>query len=148
MKMSKLTFAVLVLLWGSCLTAQDLKPRSNEPSQCAALPCIVASIALTDQTTPASQIAVVTPTTSGVFRVTAYIESSALDGSQWGLQFKYTDDLRGRSEGLYQIHPGDSVSLVYSIRDVAGQPITYTVSELKNWTGGSYDLFVAVEQIQ
>jgi hypothetical protein len=150
LKMSRLGFLALLLTCISSLpvTAEDTGQRINEPSSCATLPCVVASISLQGQTAPVAETAVFIPSTSGLFRITAYIESSAMNGSQWGLQFKYTDDLRGRSAALYQVHPGDSESIVYNIRDVAGQPINYTVSELKNWTGGSYDLFITVEEIQ
>ena len=136
----KYCLAVLILL--------GLSVSGFAQLQCTAFPCTIASVSLTDQTVPVSATPLVTPTTSGLFRVTFYFESSAIQGSVWGLSFKYTDDLATRSTAVWQAHPGQWANFAYVFRDVAGQPITYTVAQLKSGAGANYDLFITVEQLQ
>jgi len=91
---------------------------------------------------------VFTPTTDGLFRVTFYMESIPLTGTLWDLSFKYTDDLKARNTPVWQVHGGQIADFTYIFREVAGQPITYTVAGGNNPPGASYDLFITVEQLQ
>lgn len=142
---------VVMIVFGLCVSglAQAGKARRSDGTECAALPCVVASVALLDQTTPVNSTPLVTPAAGGLFRVTVYMESSPTLGSHWGLSFGYTDDLNTRNTAVFQIHPAQVSAFTEILRDVAGQPITYSVKAPSNPPpGASYDLFVTVEQLQ
>ena len=144
--MKNFVLAVFLLALTTVGFAQDA--RRSADGTCAVFPCVVATLSVTNQTVPVSETALFTPTTSGLFRVTVYMESSAIQGSVWSLQFKNTDDLKKRSGSIVQVAPGQLLSGVSVYRDVAGQPITYTVAQVKVGEGAFYDLFVTVEQLQ
>ena len=144
--MKNFVFAVFLLALTTVGFAQDA--RRSADGTCVVFPCVVATLSVTNQTVPVSETALFTPTTSGLFRVTFYMESSPVRGSDWGLQFKYTDDLKTRSEPVWQATPGNLASFNYVFRVVAGQPITYAVTQVKIGEGAYYDLFITVEQLQ
>jgi hypothetical protein len=126
--------------------AQEARRASD--GTCVVFPCVVATLSVTNQTAAVSETALFTPTTSGLFRVTYYMESSPILASVWGLQFKYADDLKVRSEPVVRVNPGQSPSFSLMFRDVAGQPITYAVTQIKSSPDAYYDLFITVEQLQ
>ena len=115
--------------------------------QTGTLPCVVASLSLTDQTQSVSKVPIFTSGVSGLFRVSFYLDSSRIRGSVWYLDFNWTDDLRPRRIGSYIANAGTETFTQFPIRAVAGQPITYTVTEQTN-IQASYDLFITVEQLQ
>jgi hypothetical protein len=118
--------------------------RQNAP--CTSFPCIVASIALTSQSMSVSEVPIYTPTTSGVFRVTYYFEADAQAiGGSWLLTWSWTDDLKPQKIPPVMVQPGEYFSYVLPIRDLASHPIAYSVM---GHTGGSYNLFATVEQVQ
>jgi hypothetical protein len=118
-------------------------------AQCAAFPCVVGSVALLDQTAAVSQVPLFTPHTSGLFRVSGYLESAAVKGSIWAPSFSWVDDLKIRHIPFPVVTPGSYTNFASSlpVRGVAGQPITYTVMKGQN-NPGSYSLFITVEQLQ
>jgi len=143
-------FALLMML-GLCVSgfAQTAKARRADGTECAALPCVVASVSLLDQTAPFPQTALLTSTTGGLFRVTQYLESSHIKGSTWGVTFGWTDDLKTWSTGVFQAHAGSISAGTWVVRIIPGQSITYAVTQgNNNPPGTSYYLFVTVEQLQ
>jgi hypothetical protein len=102
------TNLLLVLLLGLTTlgSAQSAKAIRSDGTACAALPCVVANVSLTDQTSPIAQTALFSPTIGGLFRVTSYLESSRVQGSTWGIAYGWTDDLKTWStEGFSKLMP-------------------------------------------
>jgi hypothetical protein len=141
---------VLLLVLSAPGFAQTAKAKKADGTECAALPCVVASVSLTNQTEPITPTTLFAPATSGLFHVTYYLESSHVNGSVWYISFKWTDDLKTRGTGSFGANPGgiSGQSLSWNFRCVAGQPIQYSVTGQDNSGGQSFDLFVTVEQLQ
>jgi hypothetical protein len=120
----------------------------NVSSPCASFPCIVASISLINQTASVSHVPIYTPTTSGLFRVTYYLESDIHGiGGFWIFSWNWTDDLKTETPSPIYLEPGGYLNYgVPGMRVLAGHPITYTVTNEGH--GGSYSLFATVEQLQ
>lgn len=119
----------------------------NESSPCSSFPCVVATIALTDQTVSVSQVPVYTPATTGLFRVVYYEESSASGIGTWNFTWNWTDDLKTEAFGPFPLFPGHYFNDgIWGMRVLAGTHITYTVTRLGN--PGAYNLFATVEQLQ
>jgi hypothetical protein len=145
--MKKLALCLLVTLTANIANAQSTGLKND--TQCAVLPCVVESVSLVDQSSPINTTALVNPLTSGLYRVTYYLESSAIKGSVWGVSFNWTDDVKPHSSGNYVAYAGASSTYTFVMRAVAGQPITYAVTEGNGNPGGTtFDLFVTVEQLQ
>jgi len=142
-------FALLMML-GLCVSgfAQTTKARRADGTECASLPCVVASISLTDQTSPVSQVPLIVPGADGLYRVTFYLESSHVKGSVWGISFNWTDDLRNWTTENYFALAGTEYSWMLNLRALAGEPISYTITRKNNPPGATYSLFVTVEQLQ
>ena len=119
---------------------------NSQNAPCPSFPCIVASISLLNQTVSVSQVPIYTPATNGVFRVTYYFEPNARGiGGSWLLTFGWRDDVKQETIPPVLVQSGSYVSYALPVRDLAGYPIVYSV--MSN-TGGSYSLFVIVEQVQ
>ena len=117
-------------------------------AQCAAFPCVVASVSLVDQTEPV-RTAVFTPTNSGLFRVTVYMEASHTPSSHWDLFFYWKDDLRPTGMGLGSPMGGQILTNSFNVRAIAGGPISYILKKGKNTPPeATYNLFITVEQLQ
>lgn len=146
----KIWMSLLILL-GLSLTciAQNGKARRSDGTECTAFPCVVATVSLTDQASPTGPIALVTPTTGGLYQLIYYLESERVKGSVWGVTFAWTDDLKTNSSGLFQVAAGNASTYTYNMRGVAGQPITYAISRGQGNPGGNtYNIFISVVQIQ
>jgi len=122
-------------------------------AQCAAFPCIVASVALTNQTQAALQVPLYTPPTDGLFRISAYEQTTKLgsvSGGFWKFIFGWTDPLKPRTiSGQVSDNGWSTLWAPITIRDVAGQPIAYSVKPGGGNPGlTSYNLFITVEQLQ
>ena len=139
--------AILILFGVSTSGFAQTGKIKTDGTQCATLPCVVASLSLTDQTQSVSNVPILTSSVSGLFRVSFYMDSSRIRGSIWHLVFNWTDDLRPRQTGSYIVNAGNEAFSQFPVRGVAGQPITYTVNEQTN-IQATYDLFIAVEQVQ
>ena len=111
-------------------------------AECAAFPCVVASVALTDQTTPA-EVPIFTPTESGLFRISFYF----IQGARWILGFDWTDGHRLQSFKWYQGPVNQPIGTSLVVRGVAGRPLSYRVRKSQD-NQGTYDLFITVEQLQ
>jgi hypothetical protein len=120
---------------------------NKQSAPCASFPCIVASIALANQTVPVSEVPIYTPTADGLFRVVYYEEVSETGFGIWVFTWRWTDDLKTESQDMIQLSQGAYANYgVTGIRALAGHPITYTVTH--RFGGGSYNLFATVEQMQ
>lgn len=146
MKQCLIAMVVLVL----CVSglAQTRKAIRSDGTECAALPCVAASVALTDQTATVPPTQLIAPADGGLFRITYYIESSRMRGSTWFLQFFWRDDIKTRAFLNGGAGPGSYGSLSLVTRVAPGHAITYSVTDNSNPPGTSYNLFVSVEQLQ
>jgi len=143
MKRCRLVGAFLIALSASGF-GQEAR---NESSPCPSFPCVVASIALTDQTMSVSQVPIYTPPATGLFRVVYYEESLPSGPGYWIFTWNWTDDLKTEAFGPYELYPGDYFNDgIWGMRVLAGTPITYTVT--RSGGPGTYDLFATVEQLQ
>jgi hypothetical protein len=147
-------YLVLLFLFGLSVSglAQTAKTRS-ETTQCAAFPCVVASVQLTNQSQQALQVPIYTPPADGLFRISAYEETQEINGVSggfWRFTFGWTDPLLHRTiQGdVYN----DSWSVLWApinIRAVAGQPIAYSVKPGGGNPGvTTWNLYITVEQLQ
>jgi hypothetical protein len=139
------------LLFGALLIALSVsgfgQQTKNESAPCASYPCVVASISLPNQTVSVSQVPIYTPTTSGLFRVTYYMEADTRGiGSNWTLAWNWRDDLKTEAPNRLYLEPGQYFNYDFPVRALAGYPITYTVTNVGH--GGSYSLYATVEQLQ
>ena len=141
MKRCLLVAALLIALSVSGF-GQEAK---NESVPWASFPCIVASVSLINQTVSVSQVPIYTPTTSGLFRITYYEESSQVGFGMWNFSWNWTDDLKKETKGPWVLYPGGYFNDgIPGMRVLAGRAMTYTVTG----NGGSYNLFATVEQLQ
>lgn len=120
----------------------------GEDTGCTVFPCVVASVTLTDQTAPLSNVVLVTPTSDALYRITYYLEPTTTN-SFWNLALNWTDEVRSRewvtAAGLNIQNVISYSALVILARQVAGQPLTYSTEQRR---AGSYSLFITVEQVQ
>jgi hypothetical protein len=149
------TNLLLVLLLGLSVSAfaQSAKAIRSDGTACAALPCVVASVSLTDRSTAASKVPIYTPSSDGVFRINIYMNTSngSVPGAYWEMSTGWTDSLATRSAIAVDVFPNGVAGAALVQQDIAGQPLTYTV---KPHGGGggvggmTYNLLVIVEQLQ
>src|SRR5581483_7311667 len=71
-------------------------------AQCAAFPCVVASLALTNQSQAIPATAIFTPTANGVFRISSYISTSTgtNKNATWEAFEGWTDEIGPRQGGF------------------------------------------------
>jgi len=122
-------------------------------AQCAAFPCVVASLALTNQSQAIPATAIFTPTANGVFRISSYISTSTgtNKNATWEAFEGWTDEIGPRQGGFVFASPNIASSSTWVARVIAGQPVLYQ-TKLYHTAGGSggmtYNLNVVVEQLQ
>jgi hypothetical protein len=142
--MRRVAFAFLLLcVW-------SVAGRFSQGTTTLIYPQIIASIAVTDQTAPTPFIPIVTPVASGMYRISAYIETSGLIHctNAWQAQIQWTDDVGARAV-LNTSQASNSCASSFTavtVRGAAGMPIAYKVRA----TGGPttpYDLYITVEQL-
>jgi hypothetical protein len=99
-----LLLAALLMVLSVSGSGQEAK---NENPACASYPCVVASISLPNQSVPVSQAPIYTPATSGLFRVTYYMEADTRGiGSNWTLSWSWRDDLKTETPSRLYLEPG------------------------------------------
>ena len=135
-----LVAAIVVVESGAALPSAPRVPR------------IVAQVTLTGQSGPIPTTTLLTPTSSGLYRVSGYlvvVDDTETQGGLTGL-VNFTDESgptafvfgsavaggRGGSQAIFLAH------------GIAGQPVTFRVDF--NMSGGTvnYDVFITVEQLQ
>ena len=121
-------------------------------AQCAAFPCVVATISLTNQNTSIPNTPIFTPVTTGIFRISAYLSTTRahVRGGLWLVQLKWTDD-NGTVKDVTVAHERSSNAFIATavVQDIGGQPLLYATTP-QGGAGGSmtYNLFIVVEQLQ
>jgi len=117
-------------------------------AQCAAFPCVVASVSLPSQHQTIPFTPLLTPATSGVYRISVYMTSAFANGGTWSAEFNWRDDRHPSLTKVQIPGLGEAYSQTTTIvRAVAGYAIGYQVNE-SNSPQFSYDLFITVEQLQ
>jgi hypothetical protein len=141
-------FATLVVLFS--LTSIGFAQSSNtrgEPTTCSTLPCEVASVTLTAQTAAIPPTVIFTPTTSGLYRVSAYLSTSPTAGSVWKYALTWSDDEKARNSGPQPVGPGTFGAFSATVQSAAGKAISYSVGAGANPTGSTFNLVITVEQL-
>jgi hypothetical protein len=151
MKHYLVAMAVFVL----CISgmAQTRKAIRSDGTECPTLPCVIASVTLTDQSTAALRVPIFTPTSDGIFRISSYMTTSdgTVKRAYWELSLGWTDNLATRSALALDVFPNGVAGATQLQSTVAGQPLTYTV---KPHGGGggvggmTYNLRLILEQLQ
>lgn len=145
--------ALLSVLAASALAITTVVHPTEANSSIAAprAPVIVAQVALSDQTGAIPVSTLVTPRSSGLFRVSGSVIGLAGCNSTAPAEVAliWTDD-RGAEQGQL-FNPGVLESSAYGlssvVRVIAGTPLSYEIpSGDVNCT--PYDLFLTVEQLQ
>jgi hypothetical protein len=141
---------LLTALLVALATSGFSQAAKNESSSCSSFPCIVASVSLTNQSTPAREVVIYTPPTSGLFRVAYYEVVAPGTGSGWMFTWQWTDDFQEETFGPFQLDPGYYFNAgIQGMRVSGGHPITYTVTPVIGTKGLEvYNFFATVEQLQ
>jgi hypothetical protein len=121
-------------------------------AQCAAFPCVVATVSLTNQSHTIPNTPIFTPPASGIFRINAYLSVAKSHNTlaNWDLLLTWTDD-NGVMKATTQAwqHIPNAANATFVVQDVGGQPLFYkTRSEDGASHGLTYNLFIVVEQLQ
>jgi hypothetical protein len=113
-------------------------------------PVIVAQVSLRNQNRSIRPTALVTPTTGGVYRISAYMATAkASFHSSWATYLNWTDDYEHTFQSVPVTVGGDKLysQAIVIVRGASNVPITYSVG-----FGGElaqpYDLFITVEQLE
>ena len=132
-------------------------------------PTIVARIALVNQTAAIPTTTLFTPTSDGLYRISAYgaiTTPVSPNGANWSVFFGWTDEagMEGSGEPLVIIADFNTPQNAYGVctqgangtqspagcvlvvRSLAGKPLTYSVTA-EFAAGGTYELFITVEQL-
>jgi hypothetical protein len=127
-------------------------------------PNLVASIRLTNQTQAIPTTLILNAPRTGLYRVSTYMaltEPGSGSNPIWALGISWTDEA-GVENGCmaeilgYQVPPGDYGSQeggvtpqeAIPVEAITGTPITYSVTRTDSGTGGTYELFITVEELQ
>jgi hypothetical protein len=138
MKLARLLVCSLIVLASAAAFAQSS-------------PQIVAQVSLQNQSADIPRTVLVTPTASGIYRITAYFVSgsnSATGG--WGLRLHWKDEDGGRITPIRWADLGrltHVISVTYTVRSITGQPIQFSVNGFDS-PNFSYNLFITVEQLE
>jgi hypothetical protein len=120
-------------------------------AQCAAFPCVVASVSLPNQSQAIPNTPIFTPTANGIFRINAYATASKGNNqsAQWVVYFGWTDDLGARkSTTTAYENSSNAPNTTFIVQDVAGLPLSYQTKPSGNVSGATYNLNIVVEQLQ
>jgi hypothetical protein len=131
-------------------------------------PRVVAKVSLTGQTAAIPTTTIFTPKANGLYRISAYGAMTtpvSENAASWSVSFGWTDDAGAEGPvdlmviqdwaapplafGFCSFAPSGgftSPGCLLVVRDVAGQPLTYSVGTYNN-PGGTYELFITVEQL-
>lgn len=117
-------------------------------------PQIVARIHLTGQTGPIPVTAIFTPVTDGLFRLSGVfvITTASNQAGNWSTSIGYTADsgsgyVQWIEVASERVNGGFSESTL-TVRDNAGNPLTYLVFSTGNPQGSTYELFFTVERLE
>jgi hypothetical protein len=143
--MKKLVGAFAVLL---CVCTAMMHSADNLPRQ----PVVVAKLSFKGQTASIPMTTLFTPTQGGVYRVSAYVESSNFADTYFPEVFlSWTDDFVTNPTQQMIGSLGNSGnaawnSLQLTVRDIANQPIQFSTVESPN-EQGICNFYFVVEQL-
>jgi hypothetical protein len=125
-------------------------------------PVILARVSLTNQTAVIPTTTIFTPAQSGVYRVSTYLAQTAnlqTGLGTWYLEFNWTDeagaeqatpifvvDRQAAPQAYGSTQAGDLVNN-FTFRAIAGQPVSYSVTDLGSGAAGTYELFIVLERL-
>jgi hypothetical protein len=126
---------------------------------------IVAQVALTGQTSNVPTTTLFTPVRDGLYRINAYgamTEVSNLN-AEWNLSAGWQGEVGAETSPFLAIYDGSTPPNAFGwctigpsqgpicsivVRDLAGSPLTYSISGSNNPSpGGVYEVFITVEQL-
>ncbi len=152
--MYKSLCVAVLLLAAFALTSGSKSADASAPVVLSS-PQIVAKVNLTNLTSIVPQRTIFTPTQTGLYRLSPYMASlSPSSTCCWFLNFYWTDEGGPQTdldlmvlEGLYGTDLNLAVVGSFSFRAVAGQPVSFDVSN-----GGSnqpaYQLSLVIERLE
>ena len=158
-------FAVLAAsLVASFALAFAVYSAESNPNK-SAFPRVVASVRLTDLTQPIPTTRILNAPRTGLYRVSSYTAfTTAATDSQihWCLFLSWTDESGGEEGNLATLYGYQTPSINYAVQSgaantpqepvpfeaIAGTPITYFVDGPTDGSGGTYEIFMTVEQLQ
>jgi hypothetical protein len=157
-------FAVLAAsLVASFALAFAVYSAENRPNT-SGFPRVVASVRLTNQTQQIPTTTILNAPRTGLYRVSTYMAMTTpgLAQANWELNLSWTDEAGVESNlytelGAKQIPPSDYAYPRFvpgitppslQIEAIAGTPINYVVGGSTFGDGGTYELFISVEQLQ
>jgi hypothetical protein len=113
-------------------------------------PKVVAQDSVLDQSENIEGRTLLTPTKSGVYRVSVYLAGGATEpAGKWKARVHWTDEKGGRStpRDWAILAKSQLVSATQIIRAIAGRPIVYFVGRTDS-ADFTYNLFITVEQLE
>lgn len=157
--MQKKLWIPAVMLLASCifLAGRSLGSADSLP----ATPQIIRRVALTNQTAPIPATTLFTPSHTGLYRVTAYLTTTAPvpNLNVWAYGLSWADDAGTESASLlyaymqspppnaYGVDAAGSPSKTTMIEAVAGQPVSYQISGDGTQGSAAYSLYIIVERL-
>jgi hypothetical protein len=138
---------------------------AENKTNASTFPLVVASIRLTDQTQRIPNTPIFNVTTTGLYRVSGYMAMATPGAGKtafWDINLSWTDEAGLETNANYtELSAVQVPPLAYAfapylphilppipIEAVAGTPINYAVGGTAYGGGGTYELFMTVEQLQ
>ena len=148
---------VAALLLGTFALTSGSKPADASASGLPS-PVIVARASLVNHTAALPQTTIFTPTQTGVYRVSAYIAmTTASSTGFWTFEFCWTDEggtnlaqmlnLDSTRVPAYGTDPSGNPVGSFTFRAIAGQPVSYDVTDGGTGAGGTYEVFFTIERL-
>jgi hypothetical protein len=156
MKNRTILYSLITVVW-ACASVAAQSAKTNKPAV-APYPHIVREVQLTGQAGPIPTTTLFIPKSNGLFRLSGVMVMTApadqcQDGCTWGGTIGFSPDTGATTNPWIGIEAGvvggGVSSNTLTVRNNAGQPLTYSVSCTQGDCSGSvYELFITVEQIQ
>ena len=157
-------FAVLAAsLVASFALAFAVYSAESNPNT-SGFPRVVASVRLTNLTQPIPTTRILNAPRTGLYRVSSYWAMTTMGnaGEGWELSVNWTDEAGMETGYASQLSTNSAPPFDYGfsadgfgyfsspvpIEAIAGTPITYAVTGPTDGSGGTYELFITVEQLQ
>jgi hypothetical protein len=152
--------SVTVLLLATFASTSGSKQADASPTTSSS-PTLVARVSLTGQTSDIATATLFTPKVSGLYRVNTYmVQTTPLNSSYaWYLTIGWTDDAGVETcTGILYMNFGQAPPEAWAtatstpgnvsiIEAIAGQPVTYGVSDYGQPAGGTYSVYITAEKL-
>lgn len=154
---SALALLLLSLCLAAVAAAQDNPTKSFAAT--ATYPQIVAKVSLTGKTATIPATNILTPATSGTYRLSVYWTETVANSASgpWQLVLAWSDEVgpetTGQGPSYLLLYPGSFPPFAFVqqsliVRAAAGVPITYSVVGYAGGTpSGTYDLYIVAEKL-